>query len=88
MVTFHRHFGQLEIHAENTNFHVDPDNALIKAADANLNTPILASVKIEAEDSTGYVISADDLFLRENLQMVKPPSRPGRKPALGKLSST
>ena len=88
VVTFHRHFGQLEIHAENTNFHVDPGNALIKAADANLNTPILASVKIEAEDSTGYVISADDLFLKENLQMVKPPSRPGRKPALGKLSRT
>ena len=86
VVTFHRHFGQLEVHAENTNFHVDPDNALSKAAQANLNTPILASVKIEAEDSTGYVVSADALFLREDLQMIKPPSRPGRKSALGKLS--
>ena len=35
VVTFHRHFGQLEVHAENTNFHVDPANALSKAADAN-----------------------------------------------------
>ena len=33
-------FGQLEAR-ENTNFHVDPENALSKAADANLNTPIL-----------------------------------------------
>ena len=88
VVTFHRHFGQLEVHAENTNFHVDPANALSKAADANLNTPILASVKIEAEDSTGLVISADALFLSENLQMIKPPSRPGRKSALGKLSKS
>ena len=88
VVTFHRHFGQLEVHAENTNFHVDADNALSKAAQANLNTPILASLKIEAEDSAGVVVSADALFLKEELQMVKPPSRPGRKSALGKLSKT
>ena len=88
VITFHRHFGQLEVHAENTNFHVDPDNALIKAADANLNTPILASLKVEAEDSTGVIVSADAMFLSEELQMVKPPSRPGRKSALGKLSKT
>ena len=81
VITFHRHFGQLEVHAENTNFHVDPDNALIKAADANLNTPILASLKVEAEDSTGVIVSADAMFLKEELQMVKPPSRPGRKSA-------
>ena len=88
VVTFHRHFGQLEVHAENTNFHVDPENALSKAADANLNTPILASLKVEAEDSTGVIVSADAMFLKEELQMVKPPSRPGRKSALGKLSKT
>ena len=29
VITFHRHFGQLEVHAENTNFHVDPDLSLI-----------------------------------------------------------
>ena len=88
VITFHRHFGQLEVHAENTNFHVDPENALSKAADANLNTPILASLKVEAEDSTGVIVSADAMFLKEELQMVKPPSRPGRKSALGKLSKT
>ena len=88
VITFHRHFGQLEVHAENTNFHVDPENALIKAADANLNTPILASLKVEAEDSTGVIVSADAMFLKEELQMVKPPSRPGRKSPLGKLSKT
>ena len=88
VITFHRHFGQLEVHAENTNFHVDPANALSKAADANLNTPILASLKVEAEDSTGVIVSADAMFLKEELQMVKPPSRPGRKSALGKLSKS
>lgn len=88
VITFHRHFGQLEVHAENTNFHVDPENALSKAADANLNTPILASLKVEAEDSTGVIVSADAMFLKEELQMVKSPSRPGRKSALGKLSKT
>ena len=88
VITFHRHFGQLEVHAENTNFHVDPENALIKVADANLNTPILASLKVEAEDSTGVLVSADAMFLKEELQMVKSPSRPGRKSPLGKLSKT
>ena len=88
VITFHRHFGQLEVHAENTNFHVDPENALIKVADANLNTPILASLKVEAEDSTGVIVSADAMFLKEELQMVKSPSRPGRKSPLGKLSKT
>ena len=88
IISFHRHFGQLEVHAENTNFFVDPNNALSKAADANLNTPILASLKVEAEDSSGVVISADALFLKEELQMVKPPTRPGRRSALGKLSKT
>ena len=88
VISFHRHFGQLEVHAENTNFFVDPNNALSKAADANLNTPILASLKVEAEDSSGVVISADALFLKEELQMVKPPTRPGRRSALGKLSKT
>ena len=88
VISFHRHFGQLEVHAENTNFFVDPNNALSKAADANLNTPILASLKVEAKDSSGVVISADALFLKEELQMVKPPTRPGRRSALGKLSKT
>ena len=88
VISFHRHFGQLEVHAENTNFFVDPNHALSKAADANLNTPILASLKVEAEDSSGVVISADALFLKEELQMVKPPTRPGRRSALGKLSKT
>ena len=88
VISFHRHFGQLEVHAENTNFFVDPNNALSKAADANLNTPILVSLKVEAEDSSGVVISADALFLKEELQMVKPPTRPGRRSALGKLSKT
>ena len=88
VISFHRHFGQLEIHAENTNFYVDGNNALAKAADANLNTPILVSVKIEAEDSTGVMVSADALFLSEDLQMIKPPSRPGQKSALGKLSKS
>ena len=34
------------------------------------------------------MVSADAMFLKEELQMVKPPSRPGRKSALGKLSKT
>lgn len=85
IITFHRHFDRIEVHAENTAYYFDPASPLSRAAGANLNTPVLASVKVAAQDSVrGYLVSGDELFLTEDMQMVKPPSR--GKDVLGKLN--
>ena len=88
IVTFHKHYDRIELHQENTGYYFDPESPLSKAEDANINSPILASLKILGEDSAGttYLISGDALFLSEKISMIKPPSRSGRKSALGKLS--
>lgn len=85
VITLHRHYDRIEVHAENTGYYFDPESPLSRAAQANLNTPVLASVKIAAQDSVrGYLVSGDELFLTEDMQMVKPPSR--GKDVLGKLN--
>ena len=88
VISFHRHYDRIELHAENTNYYFDADSPLAKAADANINTPILASLKIEGQDSskTVHLISGDALFLREDVEMVKRPARRPGESVLGKLS--
>lgn len=90
VISFQRYFDRIEIITENTSYYFDEDNALAKAASANINTPVLASEKIEALDEAEgiYLISADNIFLSEDFQMIKPPSRPGVPSALGVLSKT
>lgn len=88
IISFHKHFDRIEVHAENTNYHFDQESPLARAAEANLNAPILASLKIEATEGKDslYLINGDELFLTEQFQMIKPPDRPGQKAVLGKLS--
>ena len=88
VISFHKHFDRIEVHTENTNYHFDEDSPLAKAAEANINTPILASLKIEGEDSTKtvHLVSGDALFLQEDVEMVKRPSRKPGESVLGKLS--
>lgn len=91
IITFQKHYDRIEIQTENTSFYFDPENALSKSADANINHPIIASQKIEAEkkDSSKavtYLIDGDAIFLSEQFQMVKPPSHPKYPSLLGSLS--
>ncbi|MFZ8836232.1 MAG: zinc-dependent metalloprotease [Flavobacteriales bacterium] len=88
IISFHKHFGRLEVHAENTNYFFDTESPLSRAASANINTPILASLKIEGEDSTKtvHLISGDALFKQEDFEMIKMPSRKPGESVLGKLS--
>ncbi len=62
-----KHFDRLEFIMRNTKFYFDPENALSRAADANISDAIIASIKIVAttEDKTTYLLRADDLFLKE-----------------------
>ena len=92
VISFEKHYDRIEVRRENTSYYFDPDSPLSRTEKANINTPILASLKIEASDlgndstETLYLISSDELFLSEKVAMIKPPSRPGSKSPLGKLS--
>ncbi|GJM11072.1 MAG: hypothetical protein DHS20C11_33480 [Lysobacteraceae bacterium] len=92
VLMFKRHYDRIEVIARNTSFYFDPDNALARAADANVPDAVLAVEKILAEDeeSGEVLIKADSLFLTENLMQVKPSPNPDADPkttfTLGSLS--
>ncbi len=82
-----KHFNRIEIVSENTSYYFDPQNALSKAAHANISPSILASEKIEVyDDSThAYLIKANDIFFSETLHRIN--HTQGEKGfTLGKLS--
>ena len=82
-----KNYDRIELHAENTSFYFDENNALSRAADANISRAILAVQKIVAkDDSTNtYLIEADDIFLTEALQQIKP--TPPQGPAAARMFS-
>lgn len=77
-----KYFNKIEFVMQNTSSYFDPENALAKAADANMLSSILASLKIEGvnDDESEFLINADDLFLQETFEQIKPPSFPGQSP--------
>jgi hypothetical protein len=96
VVSFDHEFGKLYVTEENTSFYFDPENALSRAAEANISPAVLAALEVKAETEgeddapTRYLVSADSLFLNESLHQVKPSSNPEAKPtdfSLGSLSS-
>jgi hypothetical protein len=91
VIRFQKNFEKLDIVQENTSFYFDPNNAISKSADANVNKAILVSEKIEAtsKDKKTVLIDGDAIFLSEKMQLIKMPSSPGGPPgALGSLSSS
>jgi Met-zincin/Domain of unknown function (DUF5117) len=90
VIRFQKVYERIEIVQDNTNFYYDPQSELSKAADANINDPLLASEKIEAisKDKKSFLIDGDAVFLSEKFQIIKyspPPGMPGGP--LGQLSS-
>lgn len=85
-------FDKVEFRLKNTSYYFDPDNAVSKAADANVNEPIFMSQKIYAanKDRSQMLIKADDVFLTEIFQQIKYSAPSGAKPGsyfdMGKLS--
>jgi hypothetical protein len=69
-----RYFDKIEFVGQNTNFYFDPNNAISKAANANINEAIMISEKIEAEDKEkgDILIKADKVFLGEDINPIKP----------------
>ena len=84
-------FDKIEFAQENTNFYYDPSNAISKAANVDVSEAVFYSEKIVAEDSTGYLIGADGLFLSDKLDPIKPIFPPSIPPTaifnLGNLNT-
>ncbi|MFK8051918.1 MAG: zinc-dependent metalloprotease [Woeseiaceae bacterium] len=91
VIKFHRVFDAVEVVDVNTSFYFDPDNAISRAASANISNGIVAKQEILAEDAeTGaLLIDAGPLFLTETMLQIKPSPNPDADPkafSLGSLS--
>jgi hypothetical protein len=84
-------FDKLEFSQVNTNFYYDKNNPVSKAENVDVTEAVFYADKIAAEDSTGYLIAGDALFLSEKLDQVRPTTPPGLPPgavfSLGTLNS-
>jgi hypothetical protein len=69
-------YDKLEFSRVNTSFYYDPANPVSKTKDVDKPEAIFLVEKIAGEDSTGYLVNADGLFISEKLDPVKPVSIP------------
>jgi hypothetical protein len=67
-----RSFDKIEFALVNTNFYYDGKNAISKAANVDVADAVFYTDKFSIEDSTGYLISVDQLFMSDKLDPVKP----------------
>ena len=85
-------FDKLEFSRINTNFYYDPANPVSKTKNVDKPEAVFMVEKVIAEDSAGYLIAADALFLSEKLDPVKPATPPGlfgmQQFTLGQLNPT
>jgi hypothetical protein len=84
-----KYFDKIEFVTQNTSFYFDPNNPISKSQDANLSNGNMASEKVLAHDEAKklYLISANDLFLKETLTQVKPSKFPTSSPFAFTLGS-
>lgn len=73
-------FNKIEFLRCNTSYYYDSTNAVSKARDVDVSDAVFHSGILSAEDSAGYLISADALFISEKLDAVKPVFPPGIPP--------
>lgn len=69
-------FDKLEFSRVNTSFYYDKENPVSKTASVDKPEAVFLSEKVSADDSSGYLINADALFISEKLDPVKPVSAP------------
>lgn len=85
-------YDKLEFSRVNTNAWYDPTNAVSKSAEVDKPLAVFHSEKVAVEDSLGYLISADGLFVSEKMDAVKPIMPPSPMSAfvfnLGSLNPT
>jgi len=88
-----RAFDKIEFQLVNTDFYYDKNNAISKTANVDKAEAVFYTDKFSVEDSLGYLVSGDGLFISEKLDPVKPPSMPsffgpGLSFGLGQLNSS
>ena len=92
VVRIKKNFDKLEFSQVNTSFWYDPENAVSRSANVDVTEAVFYSAKIDGEDSTGFIVAGDGLFLSEKLDPVKPLVAPGPAAAfvfnLGNLNAT
>lgn len=69
-------FDKLEFSRVNTSFWYDPQNPVSKAKDVDKPDAVFLVEKISSEDSSGYLVNADALFISEKLDPIKPVTPP------------
>ena len=69
-------FDKLEFTRLSTAFYYDPANPISKTKETDKAEAVFYSDKLSAEDSTGYLVNADQLFISEKMDPVKPVSVP------------
>jgi hypothetical protein len=75
-------YNRLDFLRCNTNFYYDPSNAVSKAANVDVSDAVFYADKVLAEDSLGFLVKADGLFLSEKLDPVKPVFPPSLPPGV------
>jgi hypothetical protein len=70
-------FDRIEISRVNTSFYYDPANPVSRTKNIDKPEAVLLSERIVGEDSAGYLINADGLYLGERFDPVKPATQPG-----------
>lgn len=73
-------YNRLDFMRCNTNFYYDPSNAVSKAANVDVSDAVFYADKVAAEDSLGYLVNADNLFISDKLDPVKPNLPPNLPP--------
>jgi len=73
-------FNKLEFLLVNTGLYYDPKNPLSKTADVDKPLAVFYTDKFSVEDSLGYLVNGDGLFLSEKLDPVKPLGPQGTGP--------
>ncbi|MCO6494508.1 MAG: zinc-dependent metalloprotease [Bacteroidetes bacterium] len=81
-----QYYNKIEFNTQNNSFYFDTLSALSHARNANVVPGMMLSEKIIAanKDFSKFLISADNIFLKETLQQIK--STPGAGYSLGSLN--
>ncbi len=72
LVEFRKYFDRIDVVALNPRFYFDQDNAISRAADANISEAVLLSASIKEQDEGKYTIALADMFVNESIHKVSP----------------
>ena len=69
-------FDKLEFTRVNTLYYYDPASPMSRTKNTDKPDAVFYSDKVNAEDSTGYLVNVDPLFISEKMDPVKPVTTP------------